>query len=392
MKKKNLILIAAAVIVSLSACGSNNDISIPEATTQAESAVSEETTKNQEVVETTEADTPVGLSNPWRDVTYEEASETVSKLFKAPDGAENVKWSICKTGKDDTAIPGPLVQMTFDLDGMSFTAREQVTGDNAEDISGMYYDWSTTEDITLANWGDGTMSAKYQRYIGDAESADVCTWYDIEYGASYSLSTTAKDLEGFDLQAVAEAIYDPSTQPGANIPEGETVYSEPIAIDINDCENFDQVIDKLATDMGYAEIKIGDTEVLLVTPETFKGDDEGTRAATIAEVFWIDKDNSIKDGGYVRSGGTANPLTASGDYIYASGHHYVKRYTLKEDVLTLDLEAGEKFDSDGKVSYYLRSELRDVDSDKNGEVKDDSVLNELNNEMLEADIISFKVK
>ena len=173
MKKKNLMLIAAFVTVSLSACGINNDISIPEATTQAESAVSEETTKNQEVVETTEADTSAGLSNPWRDVTYEEAFETVSKLFKAPDGAENVKWSICKTGKDETAIPGPLVQMTFDLDGMSFTAREQVTGDNAEDISGMYYDWSTTEDITLANWGDGTMSAKYQRYIGDAESADV---------------------------------------------------------------------------------------------------------------------------------------------------------------------------------------------------------------------------
>ena len=41
MKKKNLILIAAAVTVSLSACGINNDISIPEATTQAESAVSE---------------------------------------------------------------------------------------------------------------------------------------------------------------------------------------------------------------------------------------------------------------------------------------------------------------------------------------------------------------
>ena len=249
MKKKNLILIAAAVTVSLSACGSNNDISIPEATTQAESAVSEETTKNQEVVETTEADTPVGLS-----------------------------------------------------------------------------------------------------------------------------------------------IYDPSTQPGANIPEGETVYAEPITIDINDCENFDQVIDKLATDMGYAEIKIGDTEMLLVTPETFKGDDEGTRAATIAEVFFIDKDNSIKDGGYVRSGGTATPLTASRDYIYASGHHYVKRYTLKEDVLKLDLEAGEKFDSDGKVSYYLRSELRDADPDKNGEVKDDSVFNDLNSEMLEADIISFKVK
>ncbi|OON85729.1 hypothetical protein BXO88_10745 [Oribacterium sp. C9] len=391
MKKKCIMMIAVAIAVSVSGCGSNNNITVPEATTQAESAVPDEPTKTQKELETLEADTSAGLANPWRDITYDEAVATISKLFKAPDGAENVKWSICKTGEDDMAIPGPLVQMTFDLDGMSFTAREQVTGEKAEDISGMYYDWRNTEDITLSNWGDGTMPAEYKRYIGDGESADVCTWYDIEYGASYSLGTTAKDLEGFDLQAVAEAIYDPSTQSGANMPENEAIYVEPISIDISDCDNFDQLINKLATDMGYAEIKIGDKDLLLVTPDTFKGDDKGTRAATIAEVFWIDKDGNLKDGGYVRSGGTANPLTASENYIYASGHHYVKRYTLNDDILTIDLEAGEKFDSKGCVTYYLYSELHDVDADENGVVKDDSALNDLNKEMFEADIIAFTV-
>lgn len=391
MKKKCIMIIAAVVAASLSACGGNNSIAVPEATTRAESTVAEETTEVQKESDTTESDSLVGLANPWRDATYEEAFDTISKLFKAPDGAENVKWSICKSGKDENAVPGPLVQMTFDIDGMSYTAREQVTGDKAEDISGMYYDWTTTEDITLANWGDGTMAGKYQRYIGDGESVDVCTWYDIEYGASYSLSTSAKDLEGFDLQAVAEAIYDPSTQPGANMPEDETIPEEKVDIDISDCKDFDQVIDKLATDMGYAEIKMGGTDVLLVTPGTFKGDDKGTRAATVAEVFWIDKDNNLKDGGHVRSGGTANPLTAAGDYIYASGHHYVKKYTLKDDSLVIDLEASEKFDEKGNVTYYLHSELRDVDADANGEVKDDSALNDLNKEMFEADIIGFTV-
>jgi len=391
MKKKCIMIIAAVVAASLSACAGNNSIAVPEATTGAESTAAEETTEVQKESGTSEAEALVGLANPWRDATYDEAFDTISKLFKAPDGAENVKWSICETGKDENVIPGPLVQMTFDLDGMSFTAREQVTGDKAEDISGMHFDWTTTEDITLANWGDGTMAAKYHRYIGDRESVDVCTWYDIEYGASYSLSTTAKDLEGFDLQAVAEAIYDPSTQPGANMPEDETIPEEKVDIDISDCKDFDQVIDKLSTDMGYAEIKMGGTKALLVTPGTFKGDDKGTRAATIAEVFWIDKDNNLKDGGHVRSGGTANPLTAAGDYIYASGHHYVKRYTLKDDRLVIDLEASEKYDEKGNVTYHLCSELRDVDADANGEVKDDSALNDLNKEMWEADIIGFTV-
>ena len=37
--------------------------------------------------------------------------------------------------------------------------------------------------------------------------ADLCTWYDIEIGISYSLSTTAKDLDGFDIQGIVEAMY-----------------------------------------------------------------------------------------------------------------------------------------------------------------------------------------
>ena len=191
--------------------------------------------------------------------------------------------------------------------------------------------------------------------------------------------------------SVSESINDLSTQPDANMHEDETIPEEKIDIDISDCKDFEQVIDKLEADMGYAELKIGGTDVLLVTPGTFKGDDKGTRAATVAEVYWVDKDNNLKDGGHVRSGGTANPLTAAGDYIYASGHHYVKRYTLNDDNLVIDLEASEKFDEKGNVTYYLRSELRDVDADANGEVKDDSALNDLNKEMYEADIIGFTV-
>jgi len=48
---------------------------------------------------------------------------------------------------------------------------------------------------------------------------------------------------------VAEAIDEPSTQSGANRPEDETIPEEKIDIDISDCKDFDQVIDKLAADL-----------------------------------------------------------------------------------------------------------------------------------------------
>ena len=62
-----------------------------------------------------------------------------------------------------------LVQLSFDLNGDSFTARAQVTGDRTADISGMYYEWTQQDDVTLANWADGQMKGKYYRYIGKDE-------------------------------------------------------------------------------------------------------------------------------------------------------------------------------------------------------------------------------
>ena len=71
----------------------------------------------------------------------------------------------------------------------------------------MYYEWTQQDDVTLANWADGQMKGKYYRYIGKDEWADLCTWYDEETGISYSVSVSSKDLDGFDLQAIAEALY-----------------------------------------------------------------------------------------------------------------------------------------------------------------------------------------
>lgn len=149
----------------------------------------------------------VQIANPWRDITEAEAKELCPHSFGVPAGAENVVWSAMDADSD--GVPGALVQLSFDLNGDSFTAREQVTGDKEADISGMYYEWTQQDDITLVNGADSQMKGKYYRYIGEDEWADLCTWYDKEAGISYSVSVSSKDLDGFDLQAIAEALYVP---------------------------------------------------------------------------------------------------------------------------------------------------------------------------------------
>lgn len=161
----------------------------------------------------------VGMGNPWRECTEEEVWEYAPNGFSAPEGATNIQWSLMEV-KDNKVLPGTMVQLTFDYDGVSFVAREQpVAGEEIVDISGMYYDWTATDEGVLQNWGGGNMPCKICRYIGEDEYVDICLWFDIETGYAYSLSAVAKDLDGFDIQAVAEQIYDQGKQVGANMPD-----------------------------------------------------------------------------------------------------------------------------------------------------------------------------
>ena len=144
----------------------------------------------------------VGMANPWRDVTEEEAKALCPNSFSAPEGAENVYWSVMESGER------PLVQLFFDLNGYSFTAREQATGDEAADLSGMYYTWTAEREEQLKNWADGAMTVHLFRFAGESETADCAVWYDAETGVSYSLGVTAEDLDGFDLAAVADALHE----------------------------------------------------------------------------------------------------------------------------------------------------------------------------------------
>ncbi len=57
----------------------------------------------------------------------------------------------------------------------------------------------------------GKISWKRER--NDSGYLDLITWYDIEIGIAYSLTTAAADLDGFDIQAVAEQMYSADNEP-----------------------------------------------------------------------------------------------------------------------------------------------------------------------------------
>ena len=146
-----------------------------------------------------------GMADPWAEITEEEAHDHCPQLFKVPDGAEVQAWMVCENLADPSTGAGPVVQLSFAQYGMNFTARAQKGVSEDADISGLYTEWTAvSEDVTLANWNK---AGKMYRAINDTGYIDLITWYDRSEEIKYALSVAAADLDGFDIQAVAEQMY-----------------------------------------------------------------------------------------------------------------------------------------------------------------------------------------
>ncbi len=221
MKRRVLALICATIMAvgTLAGCGNaqeqNNEsgqaLTVEEITTE---AANEDASASEDKAEQTETEEQAtGLANPWVTTTEEDANANCYRLFKAPEGATNVEWMKCEALGDEEKGIGPLLQLSFNLDGVEFTARAQYGAAEDTDIAGNFVEWTVgPEDTTLANWGEGHMQGKLYRSINESGYLDMITWYDIEIGISYSLTAAAADLEGFDIQAVAEQMYQEMTE------------------------------------------------------------------------------------------------------------------------------------------------------------------------------------
>lgn len=213
MKKK---LISLTCIIGMTAsllagCAA----AAPAATEPAAEPAAEEAA--EEAAETEEGDEMglVGMANPWVVITEEEAAASCDRLFTAPEGASDIEWRMLEGSEADSAVDRPLLQLSFTMGdpALNFTARAQQGIPEDTDIAGNFVEWTVEDEATLANWGEGHMPAKYCRSVNDSGMVDQISWYDVEIGILYTLSTSAADLEGFDLQAVAEAMYTADNEP-----------------------------------------------------------------------------------------------------------------------------------------------------------------------------------
>ncbi len=176
VKKLGVILLAALMSVgTLAACGAGREQSAP-----------------------SEESSAVGMANPWREATFEEAAAAFgSGLFRAPENAENVRWS-----EMVPAAGEPLWQMAFELDGLEYCARA-MHGAGSDDISGMYYEWGTPDQVTLAGW---EMPGEIRSAKDGDQTAHLCAWHDPQRGTGYSLSAVAPGAAAVDLKGMAEAM------------------------------------------------------------------------------------------------------------------------------------------------------------------------------------------
>ena len=196
--RKNIILIITAAAIGAAAmtgCSKTADNKATAAESTAESTTEESTE------ESNEAETAIGMPNPWTDSDEQGVLEATGFEIAAPEGATEVSYSYMEESK--------LAQVKYVLDDISWVYRME-PADELTDISGMYYEW-TDEDKS-----EGTVSGREAVYYGylapedsDEEDVQLVNWYDAVTGVTYSLSATAKDLDGMDIQAYAEQLYVP---------------------------------------------------------------------------------------------------------------------------------------------------------------------------------------
>lgn len=189
----------------------------------AETAAATETSASDEKAKETEKPM-AGLANPWTETDAEALKSDYGIDFNLPEGAANIKYRLLAAQK--------LAEADFDYEGISYTARIKNT-DKFEDIGGMHYTWTSELPADI-----GGAEGKCFRYVseqsgnaGASEMVDLCLFYDAEAKQMYSVSVVDKDLNGFDIEAIALRIH-----PGATAPK--TIQALPVGIDLEKTDDY----------------------------------------------------------------------------------------------------------------------------------------------------------
>ena len=176
--------------------------------------------------------------------------------------------------------------------------------------------------------------------------------------ASEKADTTASTVAASSAEAAE--VEEAEASEASQASETETASTEAIdeerapSIDIAGCDTFTQIIDKkLSNGMGYANEKVGDTDVFFVSSGTYDNGD-GNMAAIDATLF-VYKDEGPAEIGKVDCGGTAYPLALKDGKLFVSSGHWISTYTVEDNQLVMTEKASVDFDSDGNETYSLET-------------------------------------
>lgn len=270
-------------------------------------------------------DINVSVENPWVDAYTEKnlVYNATGLNIYAPTDATNVHYSFLNTGD--------MAQVTYTYDNHDWTFRMQKT-DVLTDISGLYYEWAYVDEVQVS--GKDGMAYAYvdgaddSGMIDDIYGVQLINWYDAELGITYSLSTEGKDLNGMDIQVIAENLY--------------ALANEDESIDFMDAPNndfedrvgkttfdsYDEIISLLEAGEGYAYINVMgyDGDVLAVTSYVYN-DMNGKMATTECALYTTKADGTVRADSIIASGGTANPVAIDEDgVIYTVTHSSLVKY------------------------------------------------------------------
>ena len=372
MKKKILVTLMIS-LVALAGCSKAQ-------TQQTQEAVQSPTEETNEIVNEENEEVSTNIGNPWVECTEDDILDKFDYYMFAPDDAKDVKYQL-------NEVDG-LAQMTFKHGApeLEYTYRVKKTSE-FEDISGLYYDWTVDENQQVG-WCDGVC----KRYVGDAETVDLCMWYDPNIELMHSLSTSAADLDGYDIVAMVSQFFLPEDESEIFMPAN--FLEARLQKDI--FESFDEIIGALDKGNAYAIVKVNglDEDVLMITESTYDNLD-GNMVTIDASVYRNDNGKVINIGNVISSG-TAYPISLDADgRIYTGGNHDVSINVIADETkgIMSYMYAYESFDEDQNVTYggFVRSNNNVYEEGKDIAKDDPSVLNQWYKDYAETKPINFTV-
>ncbi|MBQ7535529.1 MAG: hypothetical protein IJT43_07920 [Stomatobaculum sp.] len=326
----------------------------------------------------------------WRVMNADTASDGIARTAIAGEYNGGVLYfdvETTPTGDDatDMQVSDVLAEV---IDSIEFENFEPQT--MYEYVPGTY-----TQTITEEIEGTDT-TYEYSVILNKDHSGKICMQDDIDiYWSSIELMDANTpgvaweyDIEGDNLMLNQDGIWLTFTkQPETSARSSGLAKDHVQTTDTEGCDTFTQIVDKkLADGQGYANVKLDETDVLLVSSNTYNGG-EGKDAATDAEIFAYEDGKPVYLG-CVMTGGTANPLMVKDGKLFAAGHHYVGKFTVTDGKLMVMEEVRESFDKDGNASYHYNSD-DGGDYSNFDEKQAKEIFDQLLKEYADADILAF---